>query len=135
MKLNRAVVLTLLLGGMMLPGTANAAAVLSRDETSRVVAIRNLKIDETGVTGELVNSSSRPVRDVQLLIRHTWLWKNEFRPKDDGLSEAVYVTVTGEIQPGGSIPIVYKPSKPLDPQPDGRFETSVSIAGYTEVIR
>jgi hypothetical protein len=111
-----------------------AATVLGGDESSRVVAIRNLAVKEGTVTGDLVNTSPRTLRDVQLLIRHTWLWKNEMHPGEDSASDAVYYTVEGDIPAGGTKPFTYRPASPLPSRPDGSYETSVSVAGYSELI-
>ncbi len=111
-----------------------AATVLGGDESSRVVNIRNLTVKEETVSGELVNTSPRTLRDVQVLIRHTWLWKNEMRPGEDSASDAVYYTVEGDIPAGGTKPFTYRPSSPLPSRPDGSYETSVSVAGYSEII-
>jgi hypothetical protein len=39
-----------------------------------------------------------------------------------------------EIPAGGRLPFTYSPSPPLPKAPGGRFETTVAIAGYVEVI-
>lgn len=111
-----------------------AATVLEGNESSRVVAIRNLTVKDGTVSGDLVNTSPRTLRDVQLLIRHTWLWKNEMHPGEDSASDAVYYTVEGDIPAGGTKPFTYRPASPLSSRPDGSYETTVSVAGYSEII-
>ena len=74
------------------------------------------------------------MRDVQLLIRYVWLWKNEFHPGEDDPGLSVYHTVEGELPPGKSKPITYQPSPPLPARADGYFEAIVSVAGFTEII-
>jgi hypothetical protein len=72
---------------------------------------------------------------VQLFIRYTWLWANEFRPGKDNPSEVFYPTVSGEIAPGGSLPFKFTPSSPLPKRSGGKFaQPTVSIAGFTQVI-
>lgn len=117
------------------PQFAMAAAVVTAEKAAEVVVARNVTVKDGEVTGELVNKSSHPVRDVQLLIRHTWHWKNEFRPGKDELGMAVYYTEEKEISPGGSVPFNYKPASSLPSRPDGSFETTVSVAGFAEVFR
>jgi hypothetical protein len=137
MRFDPAVVLALALSvGIGIRAEAvNSATVLSQDEASQLVVIRNLNIGERRITGELVNESLRTVRDVQLLIRHSWRWKSEFRPKDDSRDEAVYYTIDGEIPPGRAARFTYSPAHPLPSGPDGYFETTVSLAGFTQVIK
>ena len=112
-----------------------AATLLSREKASEVVSLRGVEVKGGEVSGELVNQSQRLVRDVQLLIRHTWLWKNEFRPGQDDPGTAVYYTVERSIPPGQSARFTYEPSSPLPSRPDGSYETTVSVAGFTEVYQ
>jgi hypothetical protein len=116
------------------PALVAAATVLGADDSARVATIRNLSIKEGTVSGELVNTSPRTLRDVQLLIRHTWLWKNEMSPGEDNVSEAIYYTVEGDIPAGGTKPFTYRPSQGPPSRPDGGYETSVSVAGYSELV-
>lgn len=117
------------------PQLAIGAALVSADKAAEVVVMRNVTVKDGEVSGELVNKSSHPVRDVQLLIRYIWQWKNEFRPGKDELGMAAYYTVDKEISAGGSVPFNYKPASPLPSRPDGFFETTVSVAGFAEVYR
>ncbi len=133
--------LTLIVGAVLSVVTliqskpAIPATLLSVEKAAEIVTVRNVTIKDGAVSGELVNNSRRPLRDVQLLIRYAWQWKNEFRPKDDSPGDAVFYTVEKEIAPGGAVSFTYKPSSPLSSRPDGQFETTVSVAGFTEIIR
>ena len=113
---------------------AIAATLISQEQVSQAVSIRNLVVKDGVVSGELVNNSSRTLRDVQLLIRSTWLWNNEMHPGADSPGDAVYYTVEGDISPGGSKPFTYRPASPLPSRPDGHFEIAVSVAGFAEII-
>lgn len=117
------------------PGAAAAATLLPADKAGQVVTVRNVTVKDGVVSGEVVNKSQRTLREVQLLIRYNWLWKDEFQPGKDDPSMAVYHTVEKEIAPGDTRRFTYKPASPLTSRPDGSFETSVSVAGFTEVIR
>lgn len=120
--------------GLQEPSIQAATEILA-DDVAQAVVVRDLKVEGAVVSGRLVNRSSHDVRDVQLSIRHIWQWKDEFHPKEDDLSTTVFYTVEREIAPGGSVPFTYQPSEPLPSRPDGYFETQVSVAGFTEVIR
>ncbi|MBI2538920.1 MAG: hypothetical protein HYW04_03870 [Deltaproteobacteria bacterium] len=117
-------------------GSALAAAdgVLEDGKSAQVVSIVNLKVEGGVVSGELVNRSKWPLREVQLFIRYIWQWKSEFKPGEDVQGRAVYHTVEREIAPGGKVDFTYRPSPPLPSRADGYFETSVTIAGFSEVI-
>lgn len=113
----------------------NSATILPADNASQIVALRNTTVKDGVISGEVVNDSPRIIRDVELLIRYIWQWKDEFRPGDDTEGNAFYYTVKGDIRPGGSMPFTYRPPAPISSRPNGDFETTVSISGYTEVIQ
>ena len=110
--------------------------VFSQQQADSVLRIEKVAVQPDGsVTGEIRNNSNNTVRDVQLFIRYTFLWKDEFHPGKESPSAAFYPTISGEIAPGGSLPFKFTPSPPLPKRTDGRFERpSVSIAGFTQVI-
>ena len=111
--------------------------VLSHQQAGNALAIEKVAAQADGtVTGEIRNNSKNTVRDVQLFIRSTFLWKDEFHPGKESPSAAFYPTLSGEIAPGGSLPFKFTPTPPLPKRKDGRFEApSVSIAGFTQVIQ
>jgi hypothetical protein len=110
--------------------------VLTQQQAGSVLSIEKVAAQPDGtVTGEIRNNSKNTVRDVQLFIRHTFLWKDEFHPGTESPSAAFYPTISGDIAPGGSLPFKFTPTPPLAKRTDGRFEEpSVSIAGFTQVI-
>ncbi|MFQ5849240.1 MAG: hypothetical protein ACE5JU_01475 [Candidatus Binatia bacterium] len=124
------------LGLMVLvnPVPALPDTVLLPEEAAKAVGIRNVRVQDGVISGELVNKSPRLVRNVQLLIRYVWHWKNEFRPGENDPGKAIYHTVKKEIAPGRSVSFTYSLSPPLLSRPDGHFETEVSIAGFSEVV-
>ena len=132
-------ILVSLLFGLVLalwPKASLSQTVLSQQQTGSVLAIEKLGVQGDGtVTGEIRNNSKNTLRDVQLFIRYTWLWANEFHPGKDNPSEAFYQTVAGEIAPGGSLPFKFTPSSPLPKRSGGKFaQPTVSVAGFTQVI-
>ena len=128
-----------LLGGLILIfllKSSFAQTVASENQAGSVLTIENLSVQGSSVSGAIRNKSSNTVRDVQLFIRYTFLWKNEFHPGKESPSAAFYPTVSGDIAPGGSLPFQFTPSPPLPKRSDGTFEQpSVSIAGFTQVIQ
>jgi hypothetical protein len=117
--------------------SANVAAqtVRSKDEVARIVSIEKLSVKEDGtVSGEVRNRSAHTLRDVEILIRYTWLWDNEFRPGSNDPSTAYIYRLPQEIPPNGTVPFTFSPSPPLPKVSGGRFVTSVSVAGFAEVI-
>jgi hypothetical protein len=119
------------------PNASWSQTVLSQQQADSVLRIENVAAQPDGsVSGVIRNNSKNTVRDVQLFVRSTFLWKNEFHPGKESPSVASYPTISGEIAPGGSLPFKFMPSPPLPKRTDGRFERpSVSIAGFTQVIQ
>ena len=119
------------------PKPSFSQTVLSQEQAQRTLTIENVAAQPDGsVSGEIRNNSKNTVRDVQLFVRHTFLWKNEFHPGKESPSVASYPTISGEIAPGKSMPFKFTPDPPLPKRTDGRFERpSVSIAGFTQVIQ
>lgn len=107
--------------------------VVPSERVAESVALRDVRVEGDVVSGVLTNRSGEVLRDVQLLIKHDWLWKNEFRPGEDNPGRAVYYTVPGEILPGGQTTFTYRADPPLPARSDGRFNTSVEVVGFVEV--
>jgi hypothetical protein len=116
------------------PVTAPAQTLRSREEAARVVTVGEHKIVDGVVSGEVWNRSPHLLRDVQLLIRYTWLWDDERHPGKTDPGTSTYYTLPKEIASGARLPFTFSPSPPLPKVNAGRFQTTVSIAGYTEVI-
>jgi len=119
---------------LLLPESVLAQTVLERQESGRTLEVSNLNVQDGGVTGELRNNSANAVRDVQLLIRYVWLWKNEFHPGSDDPSRSVYYNVPGELPAHGTTRFQYAATPPLPERTDGYFTVSVAVAGFTQVI-
>jgi hypothetical protein len=115
---------------------ASAATLLPAEKAGQIVTVRNVTVKDDGeVSGEVVNHSKNPVRDVELQILYSWRWKDEFHPGKDDPGVAVYHVIEKEIPPGQSVRFTYKPPKPLPKRDDGHFEFSVSVAGFAQVVR
>src|SRR5689334_1167689 len=104
-----------------------AAQVNVSDQPPQSITVRNVSVKDGEVSGEVVNSSSRVIRDVTLQIRSTWLWKNEMKPGEDTRSDASFYTVEGVIAAGGSAPFTYRSSSMNTAGGNGRFEVTVGI--------
>ena len=130
-------VLTALAGAVIFLGAPLMAwpqSVRTRDEIAQVLSIDRVDIMDGAVSGEVLNRSANTVRDVQLFIRYTWLWDNETKPGKTDPGTSAYYTLPGEIPPGGRAPFTFKPSAPFAKASGGHFESSVAVAGFTEVI-
>jgi hypothetical protein len=118
------------------PKASWSQTVLTQQQAGSVLAIEKVAAQPDGtVSGEIRNNSKNTVRDVQLFIRSTFLWKDEFHPGKQSPSESFVHSVSGEIAPGKSVPFKFTPAPPLPKRKDGQFAPpSVSVAGFTQVI-
>lgn len=120
--------------GMAGANPAVAQDVLSQGKTGGV-ELQGVQTSADGsVSGQVVNNTGHPVRDVHLMVIHDWLWANEFNPGRDDAGTVGSVKVDGDIAPGGSKSFSYAPSPALPNRSDGSFLTSVTISGYQSVI-
>jgi len=107
--------------------------VMPPEGLSKKVLIRDTTIGDDGaVSGTLVNTSGHRLKEVRLLVRHDWLWRDEFHPGTDSPGTAGYYVVPQEIPPGGSVSFSYRPDPPLPRRSDGTFQTTVEVAGLLE---
>ena len=132
----RAIALSLWLGFVTIvwPQLARSQAIRSPEEIKRIVTIEKPSVQDGTVSGEVHNLSSRTVRDVQLFIRHTWLWDNERHPGKVDPGTSTFQTLQQEIPPGGTARFSFTQSPPLAKAAGGHFVTTVSVAGFTEII-
>ena len=113
-----------------LTAPAHAEIVGSNQRPSTDVSVRSLADDSGTVTGVVVNDSPHRVQDVKLLIRHSWLWNNEYSPGHDDPGRAVLYTLPEELPAGASVQFTYRPDPGLPSRSDGRFLTSASVASF-----
>jgi hypothetical protein len=130
------IVVFVLLGLSLWPKPSLSQTVVSQQQAGSVLAIQKVAAQADGtVTGEIRNNSKNTVREVQLFIRYTFLWKNEFHPGKESPSVAFYQTLSGDIASGGTMPFKITPTPALPKRADGKFAPpTVSVAGFTEVI-
>lgn len=111
-----------------------AQVIKSKEDIQRVAVLEKLTVKDGVVSGELLNKSANRLRDVQLFIRHTWLWDDEMKPgKTDPGTSALY-TLPKEIPPRGRLSFTIKPEPPLPRIDGGYFETAATVAAFSEVI-
>ena len=124
---------------LVVASPASSAApdkLIADDGPDRTVVVRDVAATPQGaVASTLVNHSGKELRDVRLLIHHTWLWKNETKPGDDSPGRVDYYTVRSRLPPNGEVEFKYRPEPPLPDRDDGHFETTVDVVGWTEIGR
>lgn len=113
--------------------TGAMAAKMKPIESVRLTTaeVEEVAIRDGKLYGKVVNKSTRPIEDVNLLIRHIWLWDDEYDPGRDIYSTSTYLPVDGEIPAGGTKEFVYAPSLPEIS--GGHFETKIIVGGFRVV--
>jgi hypothetical protein len=119
---------------MLRPSLAPSQSIRSPEEIQRILTIEKLSVQDGVVSGEVRNVSSRTVRDVQLFVRHTWLWDDERHPGKVDPGTSTFQTLQQEIPPGGTARFSFTQSPPLAKAAGGHFVSTVSVAGFTEII-
>jgi hypothetical protein len=76
----RMIFVSLLLGLILAlwPKPSFSQNVASQEQAATVLAIDKVTVQDGTITGEIRNKSKNTVRDVQLFIRYTFLWKMSF---------------------------------------------------------
>jgi len=128
-------VLSVLLGLLLSLSTVATAAKMKTIETVRLTTaeVEAVELRDDSIVGKVVNKSPHPIRDVELLIRHIWLWDDEYDPNRDVYSTSTYLPVAGQIGPGESKEFVYVPSLPEIP--GGHFETKIIVGEFQPLRR
>ena len=110
-----------------------AQRFVSGEEAAKLLVVRNIETGKDGsVSGVLFNKSLRTQRDVWLLVRHTWLWRNERSPGNDNPSRTAYFQIKEEIPPGELKNFRYSPDPPLVSRKDGHFETLIEVFSFND---
>lgn len=118
--------------GPPIRSASGAPAVVPSLEASRTIVVDHLRVDETSVSGTVVNKSAATIRGVELQLRQTWLWNDELHPGEDSPGRTLPFTLRGDVAPQSSAPFTF-PMSPLEPRSDGRFVSRMDVTGFTEV--
>src|SRR5438093_4529210 len=82
------------------PVTVTGERVVPPSHVAERVTVRDVRTHDDEVSGLVVNTSDRPIRDVQLLISYQWLWDNEVHPGEGGPGRAIFYTLPQTSPPG-----------------------------------
>jgi len=123
-----------LLLALAAPATPLRADVLTPSSADAAIELKDVVANGGAVSGAIENHGPRPVKDIQLLIQHRYVWPNEYKPGAANPGRAEKITMGDEIPPGGRATFSHD-SGPLEsPDPKGRFETSVTVLSFVEVL-
>jgi hypothetical protein len=119
---------------LALAGAVHARAdVLDPRSADAVVALVDVSVSGSSVSGAIENHGALPVKDVKLLIQHRYRWPNEYKPGAVDPSRAEQTTVTETIPPGGRATFAHDGEPLLAPGNKGSFATSVTVLSFDVV--
>lgn len=102
--------------------------IVPQSQLARDVVVRDVEARGGTVSGTVVNTSGKVLKDVRLMIDHMWLWENEYHPGTNDPSRVEYFTIREEIPPGGQARFTFRSEAPLPEARGGHFETLVRVA-------
>lgn len=126
-------VLTAALLATAMAATAQAGNLLSSAQQPPAVTLEANASPDLSVSGTVRNASDVTVSNVEVVVHHNWLWRDEYNPGSDDPGFSETVTITEEIPAGGSHEFTYEPSRSVPQRDDGRFVTHVSVGGYQTI--
>ena len=110
---------------------AGSAAAMEHAEAD-AVAVESEPL--AGIPGGLrlrvTNRGGEPVRDVEIVVRHGFLWEDEFHPGDESPARADLVKVDETLAPGETKVVEYRPDPPLPQRDDGQFVSEALAMGW-----
>jgi len=120
--------------GLALPNATALAGMVPPAEAAQAVVINDLTVGPDSVSGTVVNKTSATLREVQVLLRQVWQWKDERHPGTDSPGRTTPFTLAVNVAPNASAPFTFQPPR-LPPRSDGRYVTTMDVTGFTEVGR
>lgn len=111
----------LAIAAVLIAGGVGSASV---GDVDRMVAINDIRVGDTAITGTIANLTGDQIVEVSLLVSDRFLWKNERSPGPDDPSRGRVETFEVVVAPGTSVPFRIDRA-PLPSRADGRFVTDV----------
>ncbi len=120
--------------GQSAPVNQAAPVINSGNTTRQKVRLDEVDFSDSGtVSGVVVNKTAAVLRDVRLLVRYDWRWRNERSPGENSPARSAYFTITTDVPALGTLPFRFSPNPPLPIRADGHYAPSIEVARYTQV--
>jgi hypothetical protein len=121
--------------GLLLVAAGLAATQARAEQRQDAVSVEATALaDAPGALRlRITNHGEETVRDVRVLVRHGFHWKDEFDPGDESPARAEVRAIPGELAPGESRVVEHRPDPPLPAREDGAFESWAELVGYMPV--
>ena len=129
-SIHRLLVVLGIVGVAQVAPAAQPGSIVPEERLSSIVRLQDVRVEDTTVSGTLVNETDDALENVRLLFQDNFLWKDEFHPGDDDPGQSAVFTVPS-VPPRSSTPFRFERS-PRPARSDGRFESSVSVLSLVE---
>lgn len=120
--------------GLALPALGTAAPtgeahvkVVSPATLEQTIAVRQLHWDGERLRGELVNEGEHELRNIELLLRYSWVWHDVRAEHDESPGWAEFRQVQQTIPPGGRIDLAFEPRQAPPTSKDGELLPSARV--------
>lgn len=97
------------------------------------VLVRSVRVEGDTATVRLENKTRKEVRDIRLLVEHTFQWRDEFRPGAESPGYSETFQIPEAIPPGQTATVVLRSGESRPSREDGSFQTNVRVLGFTQV--
>ena len=114
------------------PGLAAETRVVSPSAMAAAIAVEIDHVDGTVVSGRVINRSGHRIKDPELAIRYSWLWRNEYKPRADGPGWVDYSVLHRELAPNESTTFTFEPDRGLPARDDGHISPSLAVTRVTQ---
>lgn len=101
--------------------------LVSPADMRETVTVENVRVDGTQVTGTIVNNTSRHLANPQFVVRHNWIWANEYRPGPDSPGWADFATVPQTLEPHQRADFSVQASRAAPERDDGHIVTWANV--------
>lgn len=114
-------------------GSTTAANLVPEQRIESTLDFHAETLHDGRISAVVENESTEPVKDVVVLVKYNWLWKDELNPGPDSPEWVDFVTLGEELEPGEATTFVYTPGGPLPSRDDGFFFPTAEVVGMTVV--
>jgi hypothetical protein len=112
---------------------ASAQVATTSANQEKTLTLHNVTMSGNRLLGEITNNSDQKLRDISLMLQHSWRWQDGRDPKIEVPLKAVLFKLKKELLPGETATFTHPVPLPENTQKDGQFVTDVSVAAFSVV--
>ena len=131
MKTTHALVAAASIATSFLVSDAYAEKIVSESRLEKAVSVMHEIQPDGDIQGFVRNNSEQKIKDVELLVKYSFVWSSPDQQKPDNPSMAEYVTLKTELSPGEFMPFEYALGRTLEARDDGTYIPSVRVVAMT----